>query len=260
MTAAAGHRPHLPDPQAVRGHDRLRERARLRRLRPRHERARELRALRRGARAGRLSAKANEQAGALTLLDRKRLELARALAGDPSGPAPDEIAGGLTETEVEVLIGPSGSCTARASRSSGSSTSSTRCWRSSTASSPSTSAASSSRATPTRSCAATRCRPATWGGRRYEPPRGRGGRRLLRRLPGAVQRVARPSKRARRSPVIGANGGGKSTLLRRIAGLLAPGLGPGALPRRARSTRCPPTSASAWASRSCPRAAASSPA
>jgi branched-chain amino acid transport system ATP-binding protein len=51
-----------------------------------------------------LTSKANVLAGSLTLLDRKRMELARALATDPSLLLMDEIAGGLTEAEVEELI------------------------------------------------------------------------------------------------------------------------------------------------------------
>ncbi|MGH6926301.1 MAG: ABC transporter ATP-binding protein [Propylenella sp.] len=47
---------------------------------------------------------ANRRAGALTLLERKRLELARALAAEPRILLLDEIAGGLTEAECGVLV------------------------------------------------------------------------------------------------------------------------------------------------------------
>ncbi|MNQ52136.1 Lipopolysaccharide export system ATP-binding protein LptB [compost metagenome] len=52
-----------------------------------------------------LMKKANALAGSLTLLERKRLEMARALATRPQLLLLDEIAGGLTEPECLELVG-----------------------------------------------------------------------------------------------------------------------------------------------------------
>ena len=51
-----------------------------------------------------MAGRANTRAGALRLLDRKRLELARALAMRPRVLLLDEIAGGLSDPETEALI------------------------------------------------------------------------------------------------------------------------------------------------------------
>jgi len=51
-----------------------------------------------------LLSKANIRAGGLTLLERKRLELARAMCAKPKVLLLDEIAGGLTESECGALI------------------------------------------------------------------------------------------------------------------------------------------------------------
>jgi branched-chain amino acid transport system ATP-binding protein len=51
-----------------------------------------------------LAAKADAPAGTLSLLERKRLELARAMATNPQLLLLDEIAGGLTRPECDALV------------------------------------------------------------------------------------------------------------------------------------------------------------
>ena len=67
---------------------------------------------------------ANRRAETLGLLDRKRLELARALATEPQVLLLDEIGGGLTDEEANSLVETIQVSARRAAwRSSGSSTS-----------------------------------------------------------------------------------------------------------------------------------------
>ena len=126
---ARRHRPLLPDPAAVREPHRVREPAGRRRFRRRRPRGRGRRTLAaRSSSATGLLAAANRPAGALTLLERKRLELARALATEPALLLLDEIAGGLTEGECSELVATIQAIHARRHRrSSGSSTSCMRC-------------------------------------------------------------------------------------------------------------------------------------
>ena len=92
---------HLPDPAAVRPDDGVREPGGGGMLRWRAARARRLahRRARCWSTPGCVG-NANRHAGGLTLLNRKRLELARALATKPKLLLLDEIAGGLTEHEA----------------------------------------------------------------------------------------------------------------------------------------------------------------
>ena len=175
--------------------------------------------------------KANIVAGSLTLLDRKRLELARALPTQPTLLLLDEIAGGLTEGEVLELV-------ETIKRDPGR----WRVDRVDRAHRPRPAARRRSDGGGRRRSQADRGRPAR-GDVVERGPRGVPRRRPRRRrvLRGRRERAAahrRPRCRATATSrrcsasnssvaeaetvsIIGANGAGKSTLLKAIVGLVA---------------------------------------
>ena len=156
-------------PQAVLGHERVRERARVRRLRAEHDGARELRALRADARAhaarpqgqpaGRDAAAAGPQAARARPRARRR----------PQGPAP-----GRDRRRAHRGRGGDPHRHHQGPPQRGHLDHLDRAHRARPARGRAAHRRHQLRPQPhrgraaTRSCAATRCRPATWGGRRYE--------------------------------------------------------------------------------------------
>ena len=160
---------------------------------------------------------ANRRAASLGLLDRKRLELARALAAGPEVLLLDEIGGGLTDAEAEELLE-----TVERLRASGI----TIVWIEHIVH------------ILARAVRPTRMHGRRQGDRRRHARRGATGRAGHRRLPGpssvsvlevnalvarhgaltAVREVTFAVEEGSTLALVGANGAGKTTLLRTIAG------------------------------------------
>ena len=100
------HRPHLPAGAHAPDHDGARECRRRRRVRSRAAMGQGTRRLRaRSVGAGRLAeCRRNAPVSALTYIDQKRVELARALASDPKILLLDEWLAGLNPTELKIGI------------------------------------------------------------------------------------------------------------------------------------------------------------